>query len=143
MAKVLFELCFHFRKPYNEAEELIEAFNQIIEEGGRCEITIKKISSEGNVLQLKMYRCRNSYSATSLGCKIVDYLNKEDYLRISKFNFASIYSCPVKFELIKNPKDSEHGQSLKITLHENSDSDIQNNLAQQLAVMDLAASLNN
>lgn len=136
MGKPIFQLDFHLRKPYNEAKNLIDVFNQIINEGGRCEICLSPLSKEGFVLQLKMYRCRNSYTATSLGARIIDNLTKEDYLKISKFNFASIYSSPVHFSL-EDPDDDKHGPKISISLFEHEDSDIQNNINQQFKVIDL------
>ena len=140
MGKTIFKLDFHLRKPYNEAKILIDAFNQIIEEGGRCEICISQIpseSSEGHILQIRMYRCKNSYSATSLGAKIIDNLVKEDFLKITKFNFASIYYCPVSFSL-KDSDDKNHGQIISISLFENENIDVQNNINQQFRLIDSA-----
>lgn len=141
MGKAIFELNFHLRKPYDEATQLIDIFNQIIEEGGRCEICISPISSEdaeGHILQLKMYRCRNTYTATSLGAKIIDNLAKEDLLKITKFNFASIYYCPVTFSL-KNSNNENHGPIISISLFENENSDVQNNINQQFKLIDLSS----
>lgn len=137
MEQTILELNFHLRKPYNEAEKLIEVFNQIIEEGGRCEICISSISSDGYVLQLNMYRCRNSYVATSLGAKITNKLVKEDYSNITKFNFASAYYCPVKFSL-KNSSDKNHGQTICISLFKNKDQDTQNSIERQFKLLDLS-----
>lgn len=50
--KVLLELRFQLRKPYNEAETLIDAFNQIIEEGGRAIISV---STKLLILYLYIY----------------------------------------------------------------------------------------
>lgn len=120
--KVLLEFRFHLRKPYNEAATLIDAFNQIIEEGGRAEISVSRVSPESpshNVLQLNLYRCRNSYTAASLGAKIIDKLSKKDFIDISNFNYASIYSPKVCFS-IEAPSDNEHGPIIIIRLFENS-----------------------
>lgn len=138
MENAIFELSFHLRKPYNEAKTLIDVFNQIIEEGGRCEIGISPISSEGHILQIKMYRCKNSYTSTSLGAKIIDNLAKEDFLKITKFNFASIYYSPVIFSF-KDSNDKKHGPIISLSLFENKDADIQNNINQQFKLIDLSS----
>ena len=120
--KVLLELRLQLRKPYNEAETLIDAFNQIIEEGGRAIISVSAISPENpghNVLQLNLYRCRNSYTAASLGAKIINKLSRKDFIDISNFNFASVYSPTVHFS-IKAPSVNDHGPIIIIKLFENS-----------------------
>lgn len=137
MEEALFQLNFHLRKPYNEAKSLIDLFNQIIEEGGRCEICISP-STEGYILQIKMYRCRNTYSATSLGAKIIDNLVKEDFLKITKFNFASIYYSPVIFNL-KDCGDENHGPIISVSLFENKDTDTQNSINQQFKLIDMSS----
>lgn len=136
--ETIFKLDFHLRKPYNEAKSLIDIFNQIIEEGGRCEICLSPIPTGGYILQLKMYRCKNTYSAASLGAKIIDNLAKEDFLKITKFNFASIYSPPVRFSL-KDSDDDSHGPIISISLFENEDSDTQNTINQQFKLIDLSS----
>lgn len=141
METAVLNLNFHLRKPYNEAKTLIDVFNQIIEEGGRCEICISQISSEsseGLILQLKLYRCKNSYSAASLGAKIINNLAKEDFVKITKFNFASIYYCPISFSL-EDSNDENHGPIISVSLFENNDSDIQNNINQQFKLIELSA----
>lgn len=137
MGNAIFELSFHLRKPYNEANTLIDSFNQIIDEGGRCEIYVST-SNEGYILQLKMYRCRNTYTAASLGAKIIDNLAKEDFLKITKFNFASIYYSPVKFSL-ENSGDGTHGPIISVSLFENEDFDTQNTINQHFKLIDLSS----
>ena len=136
--EAILELNFHLRKPYNEAKILIDVFNQIIEEGGRCEICVSPISNGSHILQLKIYRCKNTNSAASLGAKIIDNLEKDDYSKITKFNFASIYYSPVTFTL-KDCSDSKHGPIITVTLFENEDSDTQNSINQQFKVIDLSS----
>ena len=138
MEKTLLELNFHLRKPYNEAKKLIEVFNQIIEEGGRCEICIQSISSDGYVLKLNLYRCRNSFVAASLGAQITDKLVKENYSDITKFNFASAYYCPIIFSLA-SPIDKNHGQTICISLFENANPDVQNSIHRQFKLIELSA----
>lgn len=138
MENILFELNFHLRKPYNQATNLIEVFNQIIKEGGRCEICVSPIQSGGHILQLKMYRCKNTYFSTSLGAKIIDDLAKDDYLKITKFNFASIYYSPVTFTL-EDCSDDKHGPMIIISLYENKNLDIQNSINQHFKIIDLSS----
>lgn len=141
MESAIFELNFHLRKPYNEAETLIDTFNHIIEEGGRCEICISPIPTGGCILQIKMYRCKNTYSATSLGAKIIDNFSKDDFLKITKFNFASIYYSPVRFTLKSGNESGNdiHGPIISVTLFENENPDIQNNINQHFKLIDLAS----
>lgn len=137
MEEAIFDLNFHLRKPYNEAKLLIDVFNQIIEEGGRSEICVSP-SNEGYILQLKMYRCKNTYSATSLGAKIIDKLTKEDLLKITKFNFASIYYSPITFTL-KDCGDKKHGPIISVSLFNNKNSDTQNTINQHFNLIDLSS----
>ena len=117
MEKPVLQLEFHLRKPYNESKLLIEAFNGIIEEGGRAEICIKNDnpSKNRNILMLKIYRCRNSYYSTSLSASITDEIDNNLKKDISKFNFANAINCPTSFE-IEDPKDSIHGQTIKMSV---------------------------
>ncbi len=138
MGNAIFELNFHLRKPYNGAKLLIDVFNQIIDEGGRCEICVSPLPDGGHILQLKMYRCKNTYSAASLGAKIIDNLTKDYYSKITKFNFASIYYSPVTFA-IKDCDDGKHGQIITVTLFENENLDTQNSINQQFKLIDLSS----
>lgn len=137
MEKAILKLNFHLRKPYNEAKKLIESFNQIIEEGGRCEICIPRISSDGHILQLNMYRCKNTYVAASLGAKITDKLSKENYSDITKFNFASVYYCPVKISL-EDSNEKNHGQTICLSLFKNENPDTQTSIERQFKLIDLS-----
>lgn len=139
MEKAIFELNFHLRKPYNEAKTLIDAFNRIIDEGGRCEICLSRIANgKGFILQLRMFRCRNTYPAASLGAKIIDNFTKNDLLKISKFNFASTYYSPVHFSLTAE-NDTTHGPVITVNLFENKDSETQNTINKQFELLDLAS----
>ena len=137
MEKAIFELSFQLRKPYNEAKLLIDVFNQIIEEGGRCEIGLTPVKG-GHILQIKLYRCKNTYSAASLGAKIINNFAKEDYLKITKFNFASVYYSPVTFSL-NDCSDGNHGPIITISLFENRNADTQNSINQQFNIIDLSS----
>lgn len=135
--KILLELRFHLRKPYNEATVLIDAFNQIIKEGGRCDISVstKSPSGPGHVLQLNLYRCKNSYIATSLGARIIDKLTRRDFIDISKFNLASVYYPKVEFYL-EHSSDNEHGPTISIKLFENSDEEKQEVINRQFKLLE-------
>lgn len=125
MEKPILQLRFHLRKPYNAAKLLIEAFNEIIEEGGRTEICILNDNPEinRNILTLNFYRCRNTYHSTSFGASITDDLSKEVKCNISKFNFASAFNCPTHFDL-EEPKDSHHGGVLTISVFSHNNSEL-------------------
>ena len=118
MEKPILQLEFHLRKPYNESKLLIEAFNGIIEEGGRAEICIKNDnpSKNRNILMLKIYRCRNSYYSTSLSASI---------------------NCPTSFE-IEDPKDSIHGQTIKMSVFQTNNLELNKVLKSNFETFDLA-----
>lgn len=137
----LFTLKFQLRKPYNEAESLIGVFNQIIEEGGRCELIVRQFSEESHVLEIRLYRCKNSYVAAGLGARITNKLSTQDRLTITKFNLASIQYCPVKFS-IENCTNENKGPKIKIELFENNDIDIQTSLNKQFEFIDSTAADN-
>ena len=135
MEKVIIELSFHLRKPYNEAEKLIEVFNQILEEGGRCEICIPTLSSDGHILQVNMYRCRNSYIAASMGAKITDLLTTDTLLKISKINFANTFYCPTRIS-IKNSDNKNYGPIITFSLFEHNEIKKQKMIHQNFEIID-------
>ena len=139
MEKPILQLDFHLRKPYNEAKLLIEAFNGIIEEGGRAEICIKNDnpSKNRNILMLKIYRCRNSYYSTSLSASITDEIDNNFKKDISKFNFANAINCPTSFE-IEAPKDSIHGQTIKMSVFQTNNPELNKVLKSNFETFDLA-----
>ena len=63
---------------------------------------------------------------------------KDDFLNITKFNFAGIYYSPVKFSL-KECEDNMHGPIISVSLFENEDSDTQNTIMQQFNLIDLSS----
>lgn len=137
--KPILQLEFHLRKPYNAAKLLIEAFNEIIEEGGRGEICIRNDNptKNRNILMLKIYRCRNSYYSTSLSASITDEIDKTLRKDISKFNFANAINCLTSFE-IEDPKDSTHGQTIKMSVFQPNNAKFNKVLKSNFEIFDLA-----
>ena len=137
--KPILQLEFNLRKPYNAAKLLIEAFNEIIEEGGRGEICIRNENptKNRNILMLKIYRCRNSYYSTSLSASITDEIDKTLRKDISKFNFANAINCPTSFE-IEDPKDSTHGQTIKMSVFQPNNAELNKVLKSNFETFDLA-----
>ena len=137
--KPILQLEFHLRKPYNAAKLLIAAFNEIIEEGGRGEICIRNDNptKNRNILMLKIYRCRNSYYSTSLSASTTDEIDKTLRKDISKFNFANAINCPTSFE-IEDPKDSTHGQTIKMSVFQPNNAELNKVLKSNFETFDLA-----
>lgn len=136
--EAILKIDFHLRKPYNEAKSLIACFNQIIEEGGRAEITLSAFSKEGYVLNIKLFRCRNTYAAACLGAKIIDKLEKQDFMNITKFNFSSTFYCPVSFEVIDSDDNKNHGPIIEVKLFEHQNKELQDNLYKHFELIEMS-----
>ena len=65
-------------------------------------------------------------------------LTKEDLLKITKFNFASIYYSPITFTL-KDCADKKHGPIISVSLFNNKNSDTQNTINQHFNLIDLSS----
>lgn len=139
MGKQILQLKFHLRKPYNEAELLIKAFNEIIDEGGRAEICIinDNPTKNRNILMLKVYRCRNTYYSTSLAASITDEISDTMKKNISKFNFANAVNCPTVFK-IETSEDSQHGQTIILSVFELNNPELNKVLKSNFKTFDLA-----
>ena len=132
----LFTLEFQLKKPYKEAEGLINVFNQLIVEGGRCEIIIVPISEESNRIEIYLYRGSNSLIAAGMGSRFINTLSEQDKKNITKFNLASTKYNPVKFR-IENNNNEQKGPKIFIDLYENKNTDVQTNLNKQFKFLDL------
>lgn len=138
MDNAILKLKFHLRYPYNEVGTLIDAFNQIVADEGRSEICLSPIPKGDYLLDINVYRCADTRSACTLSEVVIGDFSHEDMQNFTKFNFASAYSSPVKFN-IEDCDDDEHGPIISIYLFENPDSNYQNRINQQFRLVDLSS----